>query len=177
MNIKPISLLIILLSYFPPLAAQLRIASASSEVNFREGPGLNFKIMQTVNHSNLLVILPREAQNGFLEAFDVETSSRGFVYESLIQITDTLYFGKQNFFEKSGENEPGEIEIALINKTSKPLYVWINKISYDLSPHEKKFLIMEEEEIIYFASTPGLFPVFGREWLKKGNTYVWNFAL
>jgi len=83
-------------------------------------------------------VLPREVQNGFLETFDVETSSRGYIYESLIKITDTLYFGKQNFFEKSGTNESGDIEIVLINRTNKPLFVWINKISYDLAPHEKK---------------------------------------
>jgi hypothetical protein len=36
---------------------------------------------------------------------------------------------------------------------------------------------MTDEEIIYFASTPGVFPVFGRENLKRGFIYKWNFTL
>jgi hypothetical protein len=38
-------------------------------------------------------------------------------------------------------------------------------------------LIFNDEEITYFSSAPGLYPVFGREILKKGNSYKWDFAL
>jgi hypothetical protein len=161
---------------YAPIQAQLRIGTASNKVNFRIGPGTNYKILQTIDTSNLLVVLPREPKNGFLEVFDVETSSRGYVHESLIRITDTLNFGKQHFFEKSGENATGDIQIELINGTALPLFVWINKISYDISPHEKKVLVLEDEKVIYFASAPGVFPVFGKETLQKGSTYTWKFS-
>jgi len=159
-----------------PVSAQLRLGNADAEINFRQGPGNNFKVLHTIDKSNLLVVLPRESLNGYIEAFDVETSSRGYVYESLVRITDTLKFGKQNFFEKAGETTNGNVEIELINSTTQPLYVWINKFSYDLSPFEKKILIMDDEDIIYFSSAPGLFPVFGKEVLQKGNTYIWKFS-
>lgn len=162
---------------YAPLNAQLRLGTAASEINFRQGPGANFKVLQTINTSNLLVILPRGPENGFVEAFDVETNSRGYVYENLIRITDTLKFCAQHFFEKSGETTSGDVEIELINGTSRSLFVWINKISYDLSPREKKVLILDDEEVIYLSSAPGLFPVFGKEVLQKGNTYKWKFAL
>jgi hypothetical protein len=163
--------------YAYPLYGQLKLGGSSSEINFREGPYLNSKILYTVGSSNLLVILPRETQNGFAEVFDIESNSFGFVYESLIKITDTLYFQKQNFFERSGENEPGEVAIELINRTSHSLFVWINRNIYNLAPFEKKELVFSEEEITFFSSAPGLFPVFGREILKKGNVYQWNFTL
>jgi hypothetical protein len=172
-----IFLLLINTFIFTPVQAQLRLGTAASEINFRQGPGADFKVLQTINASNLLVILSREPQNGFVEAFDVETSSRGYVYESLIRITDSLNYGKQNFFEKSGEAKSGEVEIELVNGTGSTLFVWINKISYDLDPHEKKVLVLEGEEIIYFSSAPGLFPVFGKEILQRGNTYKWKFSL
>jgi len=163
--------------YCTHLSAQLKIGNVHSEINFREGPGVNYKISHKVNSSNLLIILPRKAQNGFVEAFDVETSLRGYIYESLIRITDTLLFQKQKFFERAGESSTGDVEISLINHTDNTLFVWINKISYDLYPHEKKVLLFYSEEIIYFASAPGLFPVFGKEILKKGNMYFWDFTL
>ncbi len=156
--------------------AQLRIGTANTGVNFREGPGKDYQIKQTIDTSNLLVVLPREAVNGFIEVFDVETSSRGYVAENLIHITDTLNFGQQHFFEKSGENANGDVEIDLINTTSLTLYVWINKFAYDIAPHEKKVLVLADEEVIYFSSAPGLFPVFGKEILQKGNTYTWKFS-
>jgi hypothetical protein len=179
MNISYFNYIVIALCLFynAPVNAQLRMGNVNGEINFREGPGNNFKVLHTINKSNLLVILPREPQNGYVEAFDVETSSRGYVYESLISITDTLGFSKQNYFEKSSATTAGSVEIEMINSTTHTLYVWINKNSYDISPYEKKILIMDDEEIVYFSSAPGLFPVFGREVLQKGNTYVWKFSL
>jgi hypothetical protein len=178
MRIKLIFASAITLSVFicTPINAQLIIGTASTGVNFREGPGKEFKIIYAIDTSNLLVVLPREPKNNFIEVFDVETSSRGYVAESLIRITDTLNFGQQHFFEKSGENATGDIEIELINGTNLTLFVWINKFSYDIAPHEKKILIPEDEEVIYFSSAPGMFPVFGREILQKGNTYIWKFS-
>jgi len=177
MNINYLNCIVFTLSLliYAPLNAQLKLGNVNAEINFREGPGNNFKVLHTINKSNLLVILPGEAQNGYIEAFDIETSSRGYVYESLIRITDTLKFSKQNYFEKASETTTGNVEIELINSTTHSLYVWINKFSYDISPYEKKVLIMDNEDIVYFSSAPGLFPVFGKESLKKGNRYVWKF--
>jgi hypothetical protein len=163
--------------YACPLYGQLKIGGSQSEINFRESPNLNSRVLYTVGSSNLLVVLPRETQNGFAEVFDIESNSFGFVYESLIKISDTLYFEKQNYFERSGVNAPGEVSVELINRTSHSLFVWINRNIYNLVPFEKKELVFSEEEIIYFSSAPGLFPVFGREILKKGNVYQWNFTL
>lgn len=159
------------------LFAQLKLGAAKSEINFREGPGLQFKVAYTINHSNLLVVLPRESKNDFIEVFDIESSSYGFVAENLIEIIDTLYFQQQQIFETTGEIETGETELELVNQTSKTLYTWINGNSYNLFPYEKKVLLMTTEEIIYFSSAPGLFPVFGKENLAKGKSYRWNFSL
>lgn len=170
--------LILLFTIIPMnLAAQLKLGAAKTEINFREGPGLQHRIAYTINHSNLLVILPRESKNDFIEVFDVESSSYGFVAKDLIEITDTLNFQPQQVFEKTGETKSGEVEMELVNQTSKSLYVWINGNSYSLSPFEKKVLIMNSEEIIYFSSAPGLFPVFGKENLTKGKSYRWSFSL
>lgn len=179
MKINVLNLFLLMMGVFVGTSAlaQLKIGTASSEINFRQGPGPNFKALHKIDASNLLVVLPGESQNGFVEAFDVETSSRGYVYENLIQITDSLNYGKQNFFEKSGEGTAGEVQIELVNGTKQPLFIWINKISYDISPYEKKILILDAEEITYFSSAPGLFPIFGKEILQKGSTYIWKFSL
>jgi len=174
---KTVFLLVLLTAASYNVFAQLKLGNAKSQINFREGPGLNYKVASTIDNSNLLVILPREPQNNFIEVFDIETSSYGFVSENLISVIDTLSFQKQHFFERSGSGETSEIEIELINHTSKTLYIWINSYTYNLSPFEKKVLIMNTEDITFFSSSPGLFPVFGKEILKKGSTYRWNFSL
>jgi uncharacterized protein YgiM (DUF1202 family) len=174
---KSIALLLLLLFYRYPVHGQLRLGTSQSEINFREGPGINSRILSTVSSSNLLVFLPREPQNGFVEVFDIESSSFGFVYEQLIQVTDTLRFQEQHFFERSDTTENGDVGIELINRTDRSLFVWINKSIFNLGPHEKKDLVYKDEEIIYFSSSPGLFPVFGREILRKGFIYKWNFTL
>jgi hypothetical protein len=177
MRTKSITFLLLLSVFIFPIYGQLKLGGSQSEINFREGPGLNSKVLSTIGSSNLLVILPGESQNGFVEVFDIESSSFGFVYESLVKVTDTLYFQKQHFFERSGINENGDVAIELINRTDHSLFIWINRNSYTLAPHEKKDLIFNEEEITYFSSATGLYPVFGREILKKGFFYTWDFML
>jgi uncharacterized protein YgiM (DUF1202 family) len=174
---KTVFLFILMIIISSGVFAQLKLGSAKSEINLREGPGLSFKVAYTVSSSNLLVVLPRAPKNNFLEVFDIETNSYGYVSEKLISITDTLNFQEQHFFEKSAENATGEVEIDMINQTSETLYVWINGNTYNLFPFEKKVLLMTVEEITFFSSAPGLFPVFGKEILKKGNTYRWNFSM
>jgi uncharacterized protein YgiM (DUF1202 family) len=174
---KPLFLLFLMTFAFFNAFAQLKLGTAKSQINFREGPGVNYKVASTINNSNLLVILPREPKNKYIEVFDIESNLYGFVAENLITVTDTLYFQKQHFFEKSADNATGEVEIEMINHTPETLYIWINRNSYNLSPFEKKVLLMNTEDITFFSSAPGLFPVFGKEILKKGSTYRWNFSL
>jgi len=177
MIIKSITILLLLSLYSFQLQGQLKLGGSQSEINFRESPGLDSKVLSAITSSNLLVILPGEPKNGFVQVFDIESSSFGYVYEPLIKITDTLYFQKQHFFERSDTIENGDIAIELINRTDHSLFIWINRNIYNLAPHEKKDLIFTDEEITYFSSAPSLYPVFGREILKKGNSYKWNFAL
>jgi len=89
--------LLALTSISIPAFSQLKMGSSQSEINFREGPALNSKILFTISRSNLLVILPQEQEYGYVKVFDIESNSFGYVYESLIEITDTLYFQKQFF--------------------------------------------------------------------------------
>jgi hypothetical protein len=177
--IKTISLLLgmLLPILCEPAYNQLLMGSSHAEINFREGPGTDSKVLFTISKSNLLVILPAELQNGFAEVFDIESNSFGYVFESLIQITDTLNFQKQHFFERSGITDADNLDVELINQSDRSLFVWINKCIYHLDPHEKKDLFLTDEEIIYFSSAPGLYPVFGKEILKKGFIYKWNFSL
>ncbi len=168
---------IVLTSISMPALSQLKMGSSQSEINFREGPALNSKILFTISRSNLLVILPQEQEYGYVKVFDIESNSFGYVYESLIEITDTLYFQKQFYFERSDTTSKENIDIELINHTDRALFVWINKIIYHLDPYEKKYLLLTDEDITYFSSAPGIYPVFGREVLKKGFVYKWNFTL
>ena len=178
MKLVKVTIIVFLMFSFGHQAhCQLRLGSSANEINFRQAPGTNSKVLSTVTSSNLLVIMPREPQNGFVEVFDIESNSFGFVFESLITVTDTLNFSEQHFFEKSGEGSEGVITMELINTTEHPLFVWINRSIFNLEPHEKKELVFDDEEIVYFSSAPGMYPVFGREILKKGSTYKWNFSL
>lgn len=174
---KSILLILVSLFFLNSSFAQLQLGSAKSSINFRTGPGVNYKVEYQIDQSDLLVILPGDPQNNFIQVFDIETSSYGYVAERLIEITDTLNFQEQKFFEYAGENTTSQTEIELINGTTKTLFVWVNKINYFLSPYEKKVLILDTEDVMFFSSAEGLFPVFGKEVLKKGNTYRWNFTL
>ena len=157
---KKIVLLFLMIVTSFGVFAQLKLGSAKSQINFREGPGLNYKVTSSIDNSNLLVILPGEPKNNFVEVFDIESSSYGFVSKKLITVTDTLHFQKQHFFERSGENETGDVEIEMINHTSKTLYVWIDDNSYNLLPFEKKDLIFDTGRYYLFFLSSRTVPCF-----------------
>lgn len=54
--------IVISVCVFSPMQAQLRIGSANTGLNFREGPGIEFKIMHTIDTSNLLGGAPQRAK-------------------------------------------------------------------------------------------------------------------
>ncbi len=174
-KMKTVFLFILLAAFFSDLSAQLKLGSAKSEINLREGPGLNYKVAYTIDNSNLLVVLPREPKNNFIEVFDIETNSYGFVSEKLIVITDTLNFQKQHFFERSGESETGDVEIDMINQTSETLYVWINSNTYNLFPFEKKVLLMNTGRNYVFFFSSGAVSGFWQRNPKKGQHLSMEF--
>ena len=157
--------------------AQLLIGHASTRINFREGPGTQYKIISTLATSNAIVILPRDTINNYLEAFDIEFNHHGYVHVDLITITDTMQPNKQKFFQKEQTKNKFSIQIELYNRTNEDLFIWINGISYDLEPREIKTLQFDDNEIHYFAAAKGIFPVYGLESLMKGYTYKWDFRL
>ncbi len=121
------------------------------------------------------MVLPRPAEKGFVEVFDVETSSLGYVAERLIEIMDTLKAGPPQFASSDTIFSGGEVEVILQNPSGRQVFVWINGSSWFLEPHEKKILVFNEGQFTYFASSPGLFPLFGMEVLKGGESYKWQF--
>ena len=157
--------------------AQLLIGHSTKGINFRSGPGTNFKVIGNIKKENALVILPRDTVNNYIEVFDIETNLHGFVYLNLILITDTMHPHKQKFFQKEQANNTYNIQIELYNKTNDDLFVWINGISYNLEPREVKILQFDDQKINYFAAAKGIFPVYGYESLMKGYTYKWDFKL
>lgn len=150
---------------------------SAKEINFRNGPGLQHEIIHSIDQSNLLVILPGEEKNGFVEAFDVETSTLGYVYRSLIQVTDSLDLNQQKIFAERDSGSEGDVEIVLVNRIQHPLFVWINDQSYQVLPNQKITLVLSDTAITYFASTPGAFPIYGKEVLEKGISYRWQYSL
>ncbi len=155
--------------------AQVLIGHVQGKINFREGPGLDYGVIHTLDQSMRLVVLPREVTNGFVEVFDIESSSRGYVARHLITVTDTLRFTAPQIMERVGETASGgDVEVVLVNRTDRALYVWLNGFSYHMDPFEKKSLVFPTLEFTYFCSAPGFFPVMGKERVNKGSLYTWE---
>lgn len=157
---------------------QLLVGHTTGRINFREGPGAGAKVHSTLDKGNTIIVLPRDTVKGYIEVFDVESAYHGYIYKSLVIVTDTMDPQKQNFFQKEGKaNEKYIIEIDLTNRTSMNLFVWMNGITYRLGPYEKKVLELTDGKIKYFAAAKGIFPIYGFEELLNGYTYKWEFKL
>lgn len=168
---------ILFISTLNTLSAQLQVGNSKQRVNFREGPGTNYQIHHSVEKTDLLIILPRPVKNNYVEVFDVQSNTHGFIYKPLINIGDSLPPNPQKFFAKKEQNKGGNVELEIVNGTNKELFVWINQIVYNLAPYEKKILSFDNSDITYFASLKGVFPIYGKEELMTGYTYIWNFNL
>ncbi|HSJ66466.1 MAG TPA: SH3 domain-containing protein [Anditalea sp.] len=172
------SLLLVLLCFsFSVGHSQSYLGWVTTQVNFREGPGTNTKVMGTLPEGTQIFIISAVPVNDFISIIDIATNKEGYVSRTFVKQGDLIQVSQGGTFQPTGETAAYEPEIKIYNNTDKTLTLLMNEVIYTFHSRERKSLKLNPGIYKYRASAPGVIPDLGVERLENNRGYEWEFYI
>lgn len=128
--------------------------------------------------SNLVVLLQRGHNKGWLNVLDVKTGTSGWIYYK----TSKVYFTRKpkqgnNLFQatRSNSNEPPDITIT--NDTNRLLTVKLGENTYTIQPMTTSKITLSAGTYNFHAFVPNAYPMMGSQTFDTGYGYTWRFYI
>ncbi len=157
--------------------AQSYLGWTTSQLNLREGPGIDHKTIATLKPGSQIFISSLESKNGFINIIDIATNNEGFVSKSYIKVGDEVPVSSQGILQNTGKVGSYQPEIEIYNNTVKDLTLKMNDRIYNFSSRERKTFNLPPGNYEYRASAPGVIPDLGTERIESNNGYKWEFYI
>lgn len=170
-------ILILVLFIANSMFCQSYLGTITKRVNFRQGPGSEFGIINSLNPGSQIFIVSLETENDFYNIINIETNEEGYVHKSFVKIGKLVARSNRSVFTQDGESSSYESEVKIFNNTSKTLTLKMNSESFYFSPYETKNISISPGEYDFRASAPGVIPYIGSEKLKNNQAYSWQFYI
>ena len=153
------------------------LGSISKPVNFREGPGIEYRTIKTLRQGAQVFIFSSELENDFYNIIDIESNKEGYVNKSYITIERPLPKNTEGIFNPKGSTTTYNSELEIFNNTNKILSLRLNKEVFTFNPYEKSTLNLLPRDYKYIASAPLVIPDYGNESVKSSSAYSWEFYI
>lgn len=157
--------------------AQSYLGSVSKQVNFREGPGVEYPVIKVLKQGAQVFIFSTYLSNEFYKVIDIETNKEGFIHKEFIIIGKPLPKNTEGIFNPSGSTDSYNAVVEIFNNTSKKLTLRLNNEVHTFQAKEKKKISLEPGSYDYIASAPAVIPDYGSENLKNNVSYTWEFYI
>jgi len=147
-------------------------------VNFREGPGTDYSIIKTLSAGTQIFIVSNNKKNNYYNVIDLETNLEGFVYNTYVEFDKPIEINEDDLFVENGKSSFSSIsEVDVYNNTNKTLTVFIGGSNYLFSAQEKRKISIKPNEYKYRVTAPGVIPYLGKDNIKSGYNYSWEFYI
>jgi len=157
--------------------SQSYIGWITKQVNFRTGPGADFKIISQLNPGDQLFIISTETKSEFYNVIDISTDKEGYVHKSFIKLGDKVELNEGEVFIPTGTLTNEKPQINVHNSTSITMTLKINSDIYSFAPDEKKIITLNPGKCNYRASAPGVIPYSGYQSIESNMGYEWVFYI
>lgn len=174
---KKIGILLILAFVTLNVMAQTWVGVTTRDVNFREGPSVDYDIIRRLPKNTALFINSEDEVNGFYLAVDIENDVEGYVSKNFVKHYKTIEKAKGASIQSVGSSTSYNPDIEIQNNTDVSMTLRINTQTYKFSPHEKRTITISPGRFTYRASSPGVIPVSGSYNAESNNSYQWVFFI
>jgi hypothetical protein len=164
-------LLILSLSSF----SQSYLGWVKKQAKFREGPGIDYKVITSLKQGKQIFIISSETENNFYNIIDIATDKEGYLHKSFVKIGRQIKLNEKDVFQSIGKSSSFKPEVEIFNNTSLTLSLKLNEDKYSFSPNEKKVISLSSENYNYRASAPGVIPLVGAKKFESNMKYSWEF--
>ena len=157
--------------------SQSYLGTITKQAYFREGPGNDYKIIDSLMPDTQIFIISLKAENDFYNIIDIQTNKEGYVHRSFVKRDELIKENDKGVFSSSGKTTSYNPVVEIFNNTSLTLTLKLNSETHSFSPNEKRTLTIEPGLINYRASAPGVIPNFGTQKLQNNQGYTWQFYI
>jgi hypothetical protein len=157
--------------------SQSYLGHVTKQVNFRQGPSIDYGVISTLPAGTMLFIISLETNNDFYNVIDIENDKEGYVHKAFIELGDLVGENQSGVFVPTGSSSKFDPEIEIFNNTSRSLTLKLNNTIHSFMPYEKKLLTFSAGLCYYRASAPGVVPNIGTETMENNKAYKWEFFI
>ena len=170
-------LLFLLLVSFNFTYGQSYLGFVNKQVNFRQGPGTDYKVIKSLVAGNQLFITSLNTKNNYYNVIDISSNTEGYVYKSYVNLGDEVERNEGGIFVPTGKSDNSLSKIEVFNKTELSLTLKMGDNIYIFSPNEKTEINVKAGDYKYRASAVGVIPYIGKEIIETGMNYSWQFYI
>jgi uncharacterized protein YgiM (DUF1202 family) len=174
---KKIYLLFLLLMFTISGLSQSYLGKITKQVNFREGPGVNYKKIKSLKPGAQIFISSLETNDVFYNIIDIQSDLEGYVPKSYVKIGKLISKSDGSFIQDSGNSSSDNAEASIFNNTNITMTLKLNSIIYKFYPRETKNIVLIPGDYSFRASAPGVVPNVGVKNFKFNSAYNWQFYI
>ncbi len=153
------------------------VARVTTNVNLREGPSTLYDIIVTIPKNAYIYYNDEEICDGFVPVIYIDTDIHGYISNRYIKNEQEVAVDDSGQLQLVGTTEEYDPEINIENNTNVTMTLRMNDKEYKFSPREKKPIIVPPGQVTMTASSPGVIPYVGIDYVESNYVYDWVFYI
>lgn len=174
---KKILFLLMLLLFNIDVFSQSYLGWITKQVNFREGPSSEYKIIKSLPPGTQIFIVSIDSESDYYNIIDIESNKEGFVHKAFIKLGETVELNEGGIFTPDRTSTEYKPEIEIFNNTNITLTLKLNDEIFSFNANQKRTISLNPGIYNYRASAPGVIPNIGKEKIESNMVYSWQFYI
>lgn len=152
------------------------VAQILNEVNFRAGPGTNYKSYFKLKKDTYVLVNNQDLGGEFIFTEDLNTGTKAYVHHKFLTNYKEIKIDDDGQLTIVGKTNSNTSDIVLENKSPHEVTIKIGTRTTTLKPHETKTLYgFSQGNYNVRAISQGINPYVGKDYIEAGYRYSWTF--
>jgi tetratricopeptide (TPR) repeat protein len=145
--------------------------------NLRSGPSTGDGVVRRLVEGDLLVLLDREAQQGWYPVIHVASADQGWIHGDLLglELAEKPPGEGPSPFRGRRLTEDAPPKVIVTNDGDLTMTLTVGAEHHTIPPGNQRTLEVAAGNHRYVGAAPGALPALGRQLFERGHEYTWRF--
>ena len=161
-------------------ATDYYLYQTTRNVNLRESPFADSEIICVIPKGCYVMVTKYENVNfesGLAPTLYIDEDINGWAATRFMKFIREIEVDENGVFTKTGTYYGIDPELNITNTTNRNITVSINGMGYPFEPGESRSITCEAGTVSVLASSPGVIPYVGKDFVEENSVYRWNFYI
>lgn len=175
-----LSVIFALFAIIQCFATSYYIYQTMRNVNLRESPFADSEIICVIPKGCYVMVTKYEHINfesGLASTLYIDEDIKGWAATRLMKFIQEIEVDENGVFTKTGTYYGIDPELNITNTTNRKITVSINGTGYPFGPGETRSITCEAGTVSVLASSPGVIPYVGKDYVEENSIYRWDFYI